>query len=106
MQVELAASLIDIESELRQLMLWQEQPPAAELLMSDQPFCIDTLTLPQWLQFVFLPRLYQMIERRQPLPANCAVTPVAQEYFNGLDLPVQALLEALESVDRLLSGPR
>ena len=30
-------------------------------------FCVDTLSLPQWLQFVFLPRLYLLLERN-PLP--------------------------------------
>jgi uncharacterized protein YqcC (DUF446 family) len=35
-----------------------QTPPSTEALASDQPFCVDTLTLPRWLQFIFLPTLY------------------------------------------------
>lgn len=98
-----AALLMDIEAELRQLRLWQAGSPSPEALASVQPFCIDTLTLPQWLQFVFLPRLYQMIEQRQALPADCGIAPMAEEYFSGSDLPVRDLLQVLARIDSQLS---
>jgi uncharacterized protein YqcC (DUF446 family) len=62
MNTGVAALLIDIEAELRQLGLWDKLPPSQEALASDQPFSIDTLTLPQWLQFIFLPTIYQLLE--------------------------------------------
>jgi uncharacterized protein YqcC (DUF446 family) len=106
MRTAVSAVLIDIEAELRRLDLWEAEPPSSEALTSTQPFCIDTLTLPQWLQFVFLPTLYHMLEQEQPLPRRCAITPMAEEYFRGAQLPVTGLLAALQQVDDLLnSGP-
>jgi uncharacterized protein YqcC (DUF446 family) len=101
---EVVAVLIDIESELRQLSLWESQAPSAEALASDQPFAVDTLSLPQWIQFVFLPTLYQLSEMGQILPTQCGIRPMAEEHFRATDLRVQPLLEALEAVDALLSS--
>jgi len=103
MRTEVAAVLIDIEARLRQLGLWDKLPPSAEALASDQPFCIDTLTLPQWLQFIFLPTIYRMLEQQQPLPDRCAIAPMAEEFFRGSGLPTTELLLALRQVDELLT---
>ena len=104
MRTDIAELLIDIESELRQLNLWDTIPPSTAALASDQPFCVDTLSLPQWLQFIFLPTLYQLLEENQPLPARCGIAPMAEEYFRGGGLPSSALEEALLRMDTLLSG--
>jgi len=96
--------LIDIEAQLRQLALWDRIPPSSEALASDQPFCVDTLTLPQWLQFVFLPTLYRILEEGEPLPGRCGIAPMAEEYFRGSGLAVGELLTALSKIDGLLSG--
>ena len=104
MNTDIAELLIDIEAELRQLGLWDRQPPSPEALASDQPFSIDTLTLPQWLQFIFLPTIYRMLEEGQALPGRCGIAPMAEEYFRGLGLASGALEQALLQVDELLSG--
>ena len=103
MQTEVAEVLIDIEAQLRQLGLWDKRPPSAEALASDQPFCVDTLTLPQWLQFIFLPTLYLMLEQQQPLPDRCAIAPMAEEFFRGSGLAIGELLAALQQIDELLT---
>ncbi len=104
MHTEVAAVLIDIESELRQMGLWDGEAPGEQALASEQPFAMDTLTLPQWLQFIFLPNMYRLIEAGAELPAKCGITPMAEEYFRGKGLAVTRLLRALEAVDELLSG--
>lgn len=104
MRTDVAEVLIDIEGELRQLGLWDRMPPSAEALASDQPFCVDTLTLPQWLQFIFLPTLYQLLESGDSLPERCGIAPMAEEYFRGDGLPTATLEEALRKIDVLLSG--
>ena len=103
MHTYIAELLIDIEAELRQLGLWDRLPPSPEALASDQPFSIDTLTLPQWLQFIFLPTIYRMLEEGQPLPQRCGIAPMAEEYFRGLGMASGALEQALLQVDELLS---
>jgi uncharacterized protein YqcC (DUF446 family) len=102
--VQVAEVLIDIEAELRQLQLWDAEPPPPSALASTQPFCFDTLTLPQWLQFIFLPRMHEMIDARAPLPTDCGIKPMAEEYFRDSRLPIRDLLLALDRVDRLLDG--
>ncbi|CAA0126370.1 putative protein YqcC [Halioglobus japonicus] len=103
MQTEIATVLIDIEAQLRQLGQWDKVPPSAAALASDQPFCVDTLTFPQWLQFVFLPTLYQLMEEGKPLPARSGIEPMAQEYFRGTGVNCAELQRALRQVDKLLS---
>jgi uncharacterized protein YqcC (DUF446 family) len=104
MRTEVAEVLIDIEAQLRQLGQWQTVRPSAEALASDQPFCVDTLTLPQWLQFVFLPTLYAMLEEDEALPERCGIAPMAEEYFRGTGLRSHDLVAALRRMDSLLSG--
>ena len=95
--------LFNIEAELRQLGLWQSEPPSSEALLSTQPFCLDTLTFPQWLQFIFLPRLLHLLDMKLSLPQGCAVAPMAEEYFKALPVDASALLQSLRKVDSLLS---
>lgn len=101
---EIAAVLIDIEAQLRQLGQWSSVPPAAEALASQEPFSVDTLTLPQWLQFIFLPTLYTMLRENQPLPQRCGIAPMAEEYFRGTGLGSGELVAALLRIDELLSA--
>ena len=104
MRTEVAEVLIDIEAQLRQLGLWDRIPPSTEALASTEPFCVDTLTLPQWLQFVFIPTIYRMLEEEAPLPERCGIAPMAEEFFRGSGLAVGELVDALLQVDELLSG--
>jgi uncharacterized protein YqcC (DUF446 family) len=104
MQTKIAELLIDIESELRTLGLWQNIPPSEKALASDQPFCVDTLTLSQWLQFIFLPTLYGLMKEGRALPNRCGVAPMAEEYFKASALHVDALIIALRDIDIALSG--
>lgn len=103
MRTEIAEVLIDIEAQLRQLGLWDKIPPSTEALASTQPFCVDTLTLPQWLQFIFLPTIYNMLETEQQLPERCGIAPMAVEFFKGSGLAVEELVFSLEKIDEILS---
>ena len=101
---QVAALLIDVEAHLRQMGLWDSEPPSAEALASTQPFCIDTLDFNQWLQFIFLPTMYAILEEGRDLPSECAIAPMAEEYFRGLELPSLELELSLAKIDRLLTG--
>jgi uncharacterized protein YqcC (DUF446 family) len=103
--IEVASLLIDIEAQLRQLQLWQQHAPPAEALASNQPFAIDTLSFPQWLQFVFVAKMQHLLEQHQPLPQSCAITPMAEEYFSHQGMAVKSLLDSLLALDTLLSTP-
>ncbi|MBO6850140.1 MAG: YqcC family protein [Marinobacter sp.] len=100
---DVADQLLQIELELRQLGLWESEPPPPEALQSTQPFCIDTLVFTQWLQFVFVARMKVLIESDHPLPAVSGVAPMAEEHFRGRPESGAGLIRALEEMDRLLS---
>jgi len=102
--IAVAEILIDIEKELRVLQLWEADAPSAEALASTQPFAVDTLNFAQWLQFIFIPRLYLMIEAEAALPTNCGVAPMAEQYFSVQNLPSAQLITSLRKIDTLLTG--
>ena len=101
--ITISAYLIDIEADLRQLRLWQSEPPDSTALTSAEPFCYDTMTLPQWLQFVFIPRMVALLESDQELPESCAIAPMAEEYFSGSGPLARPLLVHLASLDSYIS---
>ena len=103
---QIASLLIDLEMELRHLQLWRSQQPSAQALASTVPFCVDTLGFDEWLQFVFLPTLQQMIALEMTLPSNCQITPMAEEFLRARSnqaLPAERLLAVLTALDRLMS---
>ena len=100
----ITATLVSIEAEMQQLQLWNEQRPSDAALASTQPFCIDTLTLPEWIQFILLDRLRSMIDQSIALPNQCGVTPIAQEYFKHSELDGMRLTTLLEQLDQQLSA--
>ncbi|WP_373088319.1 YqcC family protein [Zhongshania sp.] len=101
-----AEVLIDIEAEMRQIGCWDAIAPASQALRSEQPFAVDTLSFTQWLQFIFIPKIHFLVAEQQALPNACGITPMAQEYFRGQQLPVGGLLSALVRMDELLGGNR
>ncbi|MFV8783586.1 YqcC family protein [Microbulbifer sp. SA54] len=100
---DIATLLLELEAELRLMQLWQDEKPTAEALASTEPFCVDTLTLPQWLQFVFLPRMSQLVEAELPLPGECGIAPMAEEFFRGSALPFAGLVAKLGEIDQRLA---
>jgi len=102
--ISLSDALMDIEAELRLLQLWEDLGPPLEALQSVQPFAVDTLTFPQWLQFIFLPRMYYLIEEDIELPGNCAIAPMAEQYFSVLNVHSTPLIAHLLRIDELLSN--
>ena len=102
--ISVVETLMDIEKELRELQLWESEPPSDHALASTQPFAIDTLTFVQWLQFIFIPRLYLMVDNQLALPSVSGVAPMAEEYFKGLNLHSAPLIKNLYKMDQLLSS--
>lgn len=89
---------------MKQLGAWSDQPPAAEALQSSQPFCVDTLEFPQWLQFVFLPRMWALVHCGKPLPRVSGMAPMAEEHFRGRAESGRALIDELARMDHLLAS--
>lgn len=101
---EVASLLIDLEAELRRLRYWQAEPPAAAAMQSTEPFAVDTMTLAQWLQFIFLPRVHALAAAEERLPGRCEITPIAEQCFTGT--ADRELLRLIGSLDALLNSRR
>jgi uncharacterized protein YqcC (DUF446 family) len=97
-----AALLIDIEAELRALGWWDSVQPSVHALSSTMPFAADTLEFYQWVQFVFLPRMHQLVDARQPLPGVCGIAPMLEEYCRVSGRNTTRLLQLFADIDALL----
>ncbi|WP_275289246.1 YqcC family protein [Halomonas elongata] len=92
---ELDTALRELESTMRAANLWRVEPPEPAAFNSSQPFCIDTMSLPQWLRFVFIARLDTLVEAESPMPASCDVAPAVEAYLAQ---------EGARNSDRILMG--
>ena len=99
----IAAQLIDLEAALRQLNLWSDEPPSQEALSSEQPFAMDSLEFEEWLQFIFLPTIYDVLESGSALPARCAIAPMAEETVGKRALLTEPLISTLRELDQLIT---
>ncbi|RTE65995.1 YqcC family protein [Amphritea opalescens] len=100
---ELQQLLLEIEAEMRAWSVWSATPPPASALQSIQPFAIDTLSFWQWVQWIMVPRLQQMIEQHQPLPPNSNMAPMAQEAVVNSGIKSSKLIDYFNSLDQLLT---
>lgn len=98
---EMAQALLELERVLRELGLWAAQAPSVDRLRSAAPFCVDTLSLEQWLQWILIPRLGEMVARRQSLSAGASILPIGEQSFACLGRRQFGLLRALAHIDRL-----
>ncbi|WP_455232362.1 YqcC family protein [Geopseudomonas aromaticivorans] len=98
-----ADQLLLIERELRLLGWWGSVMPAEERLASQEPFCLDSLALEEWLQWIFLPRMKAIIEQGVGLPGACAIQPMAEQSWRAEGARVAALLALLAEFDRLIN---
>jgi uncharacterized protein YqcC (DUF446 family) len=89
-----------IEQRLMELDLWSKERPEPEALQSSMPFCVDTLRLEQWLQFVFLPRMRRIVEREELPPGPAQITPIAKEAFKETE-DSGKLIRAIQKFDEV-----
>lgn len=80
---------------------WQVAPPKPEAFASQEPFCVDTMSYPQWLKYVFIPRMQALLDADAALPQQCALTPQLE-----MQLPSKsqaAVGEVTQAIDDLLT---
>jgi len=100
---QIADLLLAIEAELRRLGLWETTPPKPEQLASLIPFCHDTLEFHQWLQWLFLPQMKQIIEQELILPSESEIEPIAEHSLQKLGPDGEPLLTLITQFDRLIT---
>ncbi|WNC71009.1 YqcC family protein [Thalassotalea psychrophila] len=103
---QLEIFLQTLTMQLKHVELWQVAKPSPQALSSTQPFCLNTLTFEQWLQFVFIEKLHTMIISNLPLPTQISVSPMGEEAFKNLGKDATDIINTLADIDELLSGEK
>ena len=98
----LADQLLLIERELRVQGWWDEVSPSPEALRSVEPFSVDTLDFHQWLQWVFLTRMKQILEQDLPLPTVSGILEMAEMVYADRPQESLGLRTALKKFDQLI----
>lgn len=99
----IADVLLEVEASLRTHGKWDEQKPETNDLSSTIPFCMDTLKLEQWLQWIFLPKMKDTLEQTKSLPVHSAIFEYAAECLHKNDPSTNSLLKQLKTFDDLIS---
>jgi uncharacterized protein YqcC (DUF446 family) len=71
---------------------------------SPEPFSVDTLSFEQWLQWIFLPRMKQIIENGLALPNASGILAMAEMVYAGRQGQAYELMVSLKQFDVLISG--
>ncbi len=90
-----------IEAEMRRIGLWSEEPPSKESFNYALPYAKDSMAFSQWLQFVFLPQVREIVGNYEQLPKSSEIAPAARQQLAGWDKSAH-LLDLLEEFDNLL----
>ncbi|MGS2743947.1 YqcC family protein [Halomonas sp. LS-001] len=102
----LSEALDELESTLKMSHLWQVETPTEEAFNSQQPFCVDTMSMPQWLRFVFIGRLQALVDARGAMPAKCDVAPAVEVYLQQAQVSSsdqRRIMQAVERIDDLVT---
>ena len=100
--LDIAEPLLLIEGELRTQGWWDDVPPSAEALSSVEPFSVDTLDFHQWLQWIFLTRMKQILEQDLPLPTVSGILEMAEMVYADRPQESLGLRSALKKFDQLI----
>jgi uncharacterized protein YqcC (DUF446 family) len=97
------ARIDEIEAEMKRIGYWSSTPPAPEAYNFNRAFALDTMAFSQWLQFIFVPRVNQIIETGGAFPTRSQVGAQAVREFDGAD-EANHLVSLLSAFDRYIEG--
>lgn len=97
--IQFDIQLHKLESTMRKFNLWQQDPIAIDSITN--PFGVGQISFVQWLQFVYLPRMSDIVDSKLAIPSACMM-PYAQEVLTDGEAD-SALLTCIKSLDNLSS---
>jgi uncharacterized protein YqcC (DUF446 family) len=95
-----STKLDDIEAEMKNIGYWQDAPLKTEQYDFRAAFAMDTMAFSQWIQFIFIPLVRNIIIEKGQFPSNSAVGTQAVREFDGDDNAAQ-LVSLLSEFDAL-----
>ncbi|MGL4476367.1 MAG: YqcC family protein [Shewanella sp.] len=100
--VQTSAHLQQLQALMQELSLWQATPIDESALLSTAPFACDTMSFAQWLQFIFIPKMQQLLALGLSLPDAIALAPMAEQAWQG-QAQYLPLIQFLQQLDEYLS---
>ncbi|MCB8890156.1 YqcC family protein [Vreelandella malpeensis] len=97
----LAKALLELEAAMKAADLWRMPTPEPQAFESREPFCVDTMSLPQWIRFVFIARLNALVDAGAPMPAKCEVAPAMAAYLQQEKKRASDQLLVVQAVERV-----
>ncbi|SNS37572.1 Uncharacterized conserved protein YqcC, DUF446 family [Pseudomonas japonica] len=101
--LDIADHLLLIERELHVQGWWSDVAPSAEALASTVPFAVDSMSFEQWLQWIFLPRMKEILERGLALPNASGILAMAETVYVDRPEESRQLRKLLAEFDQLIS---
>ena len=101
---EIISLLIDLEAMMRQRGMWSETPPSDDAFESEMPFFVDRMNFLEWLQFVFLVRIRDMVENAESLPDTCSIAPMAEIHFGEAGIQAGQVIALLAQIDQAITA--
>jgi uncharacterized protein YqcC (DUF446 family) len=99
---KIAIKVIEIEMELKSLHRWQPTPLPEEAFTDMGAFGANTMTFEQWIQFILIPRIHEIIVERGDFPSGSMLAAYAVRYFDG-DGESDRLQQHLRELDDLVN---
>ena len=100
--IALSEAARQLEYELKQLDRWIEAPLAPEKLENMGAFGANTMSFGEWIQFVLIPRIDQIVRDQDVFPADSQLESYAIRNFDG-DTETGELEQILSTIDRIIN---
>jgi uncharacterized protein YqcC (DUF446 family) len=93
----------ELEKELKQLGRWMDKPLPDESYVDMGAFGSNTMTFEQWIQFVLIERIREIVTERSEIPQGSNLGVYGIRYFDG-DSSADRLLQILNELDQLVNN--
>ena len=93
-----------IEAELKALKRWDSEPLPQQKYENMGAFGSNTMAFEQWLQFILIPRIREIVKENGGFPAGSMLVAYAIRIFGG-DPNSSQLHGLLYELDKLVNGP-
>lgn len=103
---QIKQALANLANELDTIGLWTKQPPTLAQLSSQEPFCVDTMPFEQWLQWLFIPKLEQLVsaEHFHGMAHHSDIHTMATYVFKDYTQDTKKSCEIIKDIDALLNS--
>ncbi|HLP44106.1 MAG TPA: YqcC family protein [Candidatus Nanoarchaeia archaeon] len=80
-KTQISEKILQIESEMKKLGMWQDEPLPESAFTCKEAFCADSMTFPQWLQFVLIPQVQAVLAGEGVFPEKSELGIYAGQQF-------------------------